>query len=106
VNTPKPPLADTPSGATTLAQGSAAGNTQAAGCPGYTGTLNDFSDPGLITVEVQPAATEGGWIKAAEYFTVLSFGLSASKRVTNGYNTGLSSPGPLGTRIFMERLSP
>lgn len=106
VNSPKPPLADTASGATTLAEGSAAGNTQVAGCPGYTGTLNDFSDIGLITVEVQPAATEGGWIKPAEYFTVLSFGLSASKRVTNGYNTGLSTPGPLGTSIFMERLAP
>jgi hypothetical protein len=103
VNQPKPPLADTAAGASTLAHGDAAGNTTLGACPGYGGTLSDFSDSGLIVVELQPALSEGGWIKSGESFTVLSFGLSAYKRVTNGYNTGLSGPFLASASIFMER---
>lgn len=106
VNSPNPPLADTLAGASVLSQGSASGNSPH-GCPGYTGTLAEFSDAGLITVEFQPAPSEGGWIKAGEYFTVLSFGLTAYKRVTNGYNTGLSLQyPPASASIYLERLSP
>ena len=105
VNQPKPPLADTASGATQLAHGDASFNVHNA-CPGYTGTLADFSVPGMIAVEIQPAASEGGWIKSSEYFTVLSFGLSASKRVTNGYNSGVSGPRLASGAIYLERLTP
>jgi hypothetical protein len=104
VNTPKPPLADTLSGATSLAHGSASANVHDT-CPGYAGTLTDFSSPGLIAVEIQPAVSEGGWIKSNETFTVLSFGLTASKRVTNGYNTGLEGPYTSSGSIFLERLT-
>jgi hypothetical protein len=106
VNTPNPPIGDTASGATTMAEGSAAGNTQAAGCPGYAGTLADFTNSGLVTVEFQPDPSEGGWIKAAEYFTSLSFGLTASMRVTNGYNSGLSGLYHASASLLMERLGP
>jgi hypothetical protein len=105
VNQPKPPLADTPSGASVLAQGNASANTHNS-CPGYSGTLADFANGGLVAVEIQPAAAEGGWIKSGEYFTVLSFSLTAYKRVTNGYNTGLSGPYYASSSIYMERLSP
>jgi hypothetical protein len=105
VNSPKPPLADTLAGASVLSQGSASGNSPH-GCPGYSGTLSEFSDAGLITAEFQPATSEGGWIKPAEYFTVLSFALTAHKRVTNGYNTGLSSQYYSSGSIYLERLSP
>jgi hypothetical protein len=109
VNAPNPPLANTPSGAGTLVQGQASTATPANtphGCPGYTGTLAEFSDAGIITAEFQPAASEGGWIKATEYFTVLSFSLTARKRVTNGYNSGLSSLYQAHHSISLERLSP
>ena len=105
VNTPNPPLSNTLSGASTLAHGDAAGNTHNT-CPGYTGTLVDFATAGLVGVDVQPALSEGGWIKAGEYFTVLSFGLTASMRVTNGYNTGLSGQYQSSASIYMERLNP
>jgi hypothetical protein len=105
VNHPKPPLSDTLSGQTILSQGDGTGNVHNT-CSGYTGTLHVFSDAGLINVEIQPAASEGGWIKSGEYFKILSFHLSASKRQTNGYNTGLSSEYKSNTQILMERLNP
>ncbi len=105
VNQPKPPLVDTASGASTLAHGDASANVHNV-CLGYSGTLGDFSDAGMIAVEVQPALSEGGWIKSAEYFTVLSFGLTAFKRVINGYNTGLSGPYHASSSIYLERLTP
>jgi len=105
VNAPNPPLSNTLSGVTTLAHGDASGNTHNT-CAGYTGTLGDFAVPGLVGVDIQPAASEGGWIKPAEYFTVLSFGLTASMRVTNGYNTGLSGLYQSSASIFLERLGP
>jgi len=105
VNSPKPPLVDTVSGAGVLAHGNASGNVHDV-CAGYTGTLEDFINGGLVTVEVQPAISEGGWIKSGEDFTVLSFDLSAYKRVTNGYNSGLSGQYYAGASIYMERLTP
>jgi hypothetical protein len=75
-------------------------------CQGYTGTGQEFSDPGLIHVELQPAPSEGGWIKPAEYFTKLGFSLVAKNRVTNGYNSGLSAQYDAHRQIFMERLTP
>ncbi|MDX2055508.1 MAG: hypothetical protein SFV15_24105 [Polyangiaceae bacterium] len=109
VNSPTPPLTDTISGASTLSAGSAATHVPINvhnACPGYTGTLAEFSDAGLITVDFQPAASEGGWVKSSEYFTVLSFTLTAYKRVTNGYNTGLSGQYWQGHSIYLERFSP
>jgi hypothetical protein len=104
VNSPKPPLTDTLSGDTVLAEGVSASvpNT----CSGFTGTIVDFSDAGMITVEIQPAASEGGWIKPAEYFTTLSFTLLAYKRQTNGYNTGVSDEYWRRKHIYMERINP
>jgi hypothetical protein len=109
LNNHKPPLTDTASGASVLSQGNASTHVPANvhhACPGYSGTLTEFSDAGLVGLDFQPAASEGGWIKSAEYFTVLSFSLHAYKRVTNGYNTGLAGEYHAGTSIYMERLSP
>jgi hypothetical protein len=97
------PMADTLSGASVLSQG-ASSSVQPA-CLGYTGTTQVFSDAGLINVALQPAVSEGGWIKTGEYYTVHSFHLSAVKRVTNGYNTGHEVYNYLSNSIAMERLS-
>ena len=96
------PHPTTPNGRTTLFNGVSASvhNT----CNGYTGTLQEFSDVGMINVEIQPAA--GGWIKTNEYFTSLSFYLIAYKRRTNGYNSGLSDEFDAHAQILMERINP
>lgn len=75
-------------------------------CPDYKGTQDDFSNPGLVNVEIKPLATGEEWIKTGEYFTIYSFDLRARQRVTNGYNTGLSSLYHKWSQILMERLSP
>lgn len=98
------PHPTTPVNRTTLLNGVSASvhNT----CNGYTGTIQEFSSNGMITVEIQPAPSEVGWIKADEYFTSLSFYLIAYKRMTNGYNTGLSDEFDAHTQILMERINP
>lgn len=108
VNSPNPPLTDTLSGANSLSKGDASGNIHNS-CNGYSGTLQEFSDAGLINVKFQPAASEGGWLKNGEYFTILSFSLTAYKRVTNGYNTGITdwccnARCYAYTAIYLERL--
>jgi len=96
-------LPDTLSGASVLAGGSGTANTHNA-CPGYTGTLADFLSSGMIPVAIQPAASEGGWIRSGEAFTVLSFSLTARMRITNGYNSGLSSEYRRDGSIYLEPL--
>jgi hypothetical protein len=73
-------------------------------CPGYTGTQEDYSNNGLINVQIQPPAIGEGWIKTDEYFTIYSFGLTANHRVTNGYNNGISGTYQSYGQIMMERL--
>ena len=68
-------------------------------CAGFTGT-------GLRTVVFEPGATEDGWIKEAEYFSIYSFTLSARQRVTNGYNSGLSGSYDRFGQIMMEKINP
>lgn len=75
-------------------------------CPGYTGSQEDFSNPGMINVQIQPTASADGWIKTGEYFTVYTFGLTATQRITNGYNSGTSGTYRSSARIMMERLNP
>jgi len=98
------PHPTTPANRTTLFNGvsTSVHNT----CVGYTGTIQEFSDAGMINVEIQPALSEGGWIKTEEYFTSLSFYLRAYKRMTNGYNTGLSDDYEAHAQILMERINP
>ena len=75
-------------------------------CPGYKGTQDDYSNPGLVSAQIQPRPVGDGWIKTGEYFTIYSFGLTASQRVTNGYNTGNSGSYNAYSQIMMERLNP
>lgn len=103
LNFPNP--GDMLAGETRLFHGEATTNVHD-GCPGYGGTADDFASVGMIAVEIQPAASEGGWIKSTEYFTTLSFTLSAYKRVTNGYNSGLSGEYLASSNINLERLTP
>jgi len=75
-------------------------------CPGYTGSLHDYSTVDLVNVVIQPPAADDGWIKAGEYFTIYSFGLTAGQRITNGYNTGVDDHYVAYGQIMMERLNP
>lgn len=85
-----------------LASGSNANNTDANNCPGYYGTLGDFGTNGFVTVTLQPSAAEGGWLRPGEQFAVLSFGLDAAIRRTNGYNSGIGNPGAHGAAIYLQ----
>jgi hypothetical protein len=85
-----------------LATGSNPGNTDAANCPGYTGTLADFGTTGYVNVTLQPSASEGGWLRAGEQFAVISIGLSAAMRKTNGYNTGIEGPYLSSTQFYIQ----
>lgn len=97
------PMADTVAGASVLAGG--ASTSVHNNCDGYTGTLDDFG-AGMIATTIQPGVGEVGWIKAGEYFTIYSFGLTARQRVTNGYNSGLSGLYQAYGQIMMEKLNP
>ncbi|MEP6900218.1 MAG: hypothetical protein ABJA66_00630 [Actinomycetota bacterium] len=97
------PMTDTASGASVLAGGASTGVHYA--CVGYTGTLDEFG-AGLIATTLQPGVGEVGWIKPAEDFTVYSFGLTASQRLTNGYNSGSSGLSQASGQIMLEKLNP
>ena len=92
-------------GGHTFPGGSNPANVHSA-CPGYRGTQDDYSNAGLVDVQIEPPAIGDGWIKAGEYFTVYSFSLTANQRVTNGYNGGISGTYYASGQIMMERLNP
>lgn len=75
-------------------------------CPGYKGTESDYFNANPIDVTITPTMAGDGWIKPGEYFTVYTFGLNASQRVTNGYNVGIQGPYQKSSQIMMERLNP
>ena len=102
-STPQP-HPTTPANRTTLFNGISASEPNA--CAGYMGTIQEFSDAGMIRVEVQPDPLETGWIRTDEYFSRLSFYLRAYKRVTNGYNSGLSDDYEAHAQLLMERINP
>lgn len=89
-------------GSGVLVNKSSAANTDAGGCPGYRGSTVDFA-PGFVEVEIQPDAGEGGWLKAAEEYGVFSVGLTATRRVTNGYNSGLDGNYPRSAQFSIIR---
>ena len=78
------------------------------GCPGYTGTEDDYSTADAVAVQVEPTVSGPGWIMTGdgETFSVYTFGLTANQRVTNGYNSGLSGTYRASARIMMEYLVP
>jgi hypothetical protein len=82
--------------------GSNAG-TDANGCPGYTGTLAKFGTTDFVTVQMQPSAAAGAWLKANEEFAVISFGLNANMRRTNGYNSGLEGTYQASSTFYIQR---
>jgi hypothetical protein len=76
-----------------LVQSPAPVDTESGNCPGYKGTSEDFLPDanGYIPVTIQPHAGDG-WLSATETYGVFSISLTAYKRVTNGYNSGLEGP--------------
>ena len=89
-------------GDTVLQSGAASANIPPR-CPGYRGTLTDFASPSAIDVILRPPAG-GSWIQPGEIFTRYSLSLVASKRVTNGYNSGLSGNYRRSTSVFIQPL--
>lgn len=67
-------------------------NAEANNCPGYRGTmeLDKFGDVNPHAITYTPTAAEGGWLKPTEDYSLFNVSLSAQKRETNGYNTGIS----------------
>jgi hypothetical protein len=92
-------------GGHTFPGGSNPSNVHSA-CPGYKGTESDYFNADPIDVTITPTMAGDGWIKPGEYFTVYTFGLNASQRVTNGYNVGIHGPYQASSQIMMERLNP
>jgi hypothetical protein len=86
-----------------LDAGSNASNTDANGCPGYTGTLGKFGTADFVTVQMQPSVAAGGWLQAGEEFAVVSFGLTANMRRTNGYNSGLEGTYQASSAFYIQR---
>lgn len=91
-----------------ISSGNNPGNTDAGGCPGYHGTaeLSKFGDLNSheITYSPDPVPTKK-WLENGESYTVYFIGLSAAKRETNGYNSGIDPSGySTGTQIAVERL--
>jgi hypothetical protein len=101
---PNPPLSNTLAGATTLSAGTS-GSVKPT-CNGYTGTEEVFGTDDLVELTLLPGAGETGWIKVDEYFTIYSVSLTAQKRVTNGYNSGLSSVYYGYGQLLLEKLNP
>lgn len=79
--------------------------TGAATCAGYRGSIHmaDFSGASPVEVVIRPATSEGGWLGAAEEYGVFSFGLTASRRVTNGYNSGIDGNYPRSAQFSIIR---
>jgi hypothetical protein len=80
-------------------------------CAPYRGTSDEFpGNDGMIPVVLKPSILapnpDGGWIKPGEYFTNITFALTANMRLTNGYNTGLSGTYHAYGQILLEKLNP
>ncbi len=86
-----------------------AGDTYSAfACTGYTGTaeVGKFGDLNAHEITYSPAPVPTAkWLAPAQYFTMLTVGLTAVKRVTNGYNTGYSSTYETSATVAVERIS-
>ena len=91
-----------------ISSGSNPANTDANGCPGYRGTaeLSKFGDLNShqITYSPSPVPTKK-WLETGESYTVYYLDLSASKRQTNGYNTGYDDHYITSTSFAVERIS-
>ncbi len=82
-----------------LKHGDASSNVDAT-CGGYTGTLHDFGTTDFVTMQMTP---NGGWLQGTEQYATFYFSLTAYKRTTNGYNTGLEGPYYNAASFAVER---
>jgi hypothetical protein len=91
-----------------ISEGSNPGNTDGNNCPGYRGTaeMSKFGDLNSheITYSPAPVPTKK-WLESTESYTVYYVGLSAAKRETNGYNTGINGNYYTSTSFAVERIS-
>ncbi len=103
VNYPVSPASANPA----ILSGSNPFNSDGNGCPGYhgTGEMNRFGDynPHQISF-IPPSMPNGKWLTATESYTVLSVYLTANKRETNGYNTGITGTYQASGSVAVERL--
>ena len=73
-------------------------------CSRFNGTNQKYSTSTPIEVVLTPI--HGSWIRTGEVFTRYNFRLTASKRVTNGYNRGLDENYHRHADIFIQPLNP
>jgi hypothetical protein len=73
----------------------------------YRGTaqLSKFGDENSHTIEYTPKLPNIKWLNPGEYYTMLYVSLNASKRQTNGYNSGLYYASGAGTVVAVERIN-
>lgn len=102
LNVSPAPMTNLSAGESLLQSGAASANIPPR-CPGYRGTLTDFASPSAVNVVLQPPVG-GSWIQPGEIFTRYSLSLIASKRVTNGYNSGVSGNYRRSTSVFIQPL--
>ena len=73
----------------------------------YRGTaeLSKFGDANSHTIAYTPKLPNTKWLNTDEYYTMLFVSLNASKRQTNGYNSGLYEASGTGAVVAVERIS-
>jgi hypothetical protein len=73
----------------------------------YRGTaeLSKFGDANAHTIEYTPKLPNTKWLNPGEYYTMLFVSLNASKRQTNGYNSGLYTASGTGAVVAVERIN-
>ena len=70
-----------------------------------TADLSKFGDANSHTIEYTPKLPNTKWLNPGEYYTMLFVSLNASKRQTNGYNSGLYSASGTGAVVAVERIN-
>jgi hypothetical protein len=74
-------------------------------CSGYRGTIDEHSTNDFVNIQLTPSDSEPGWMRPSEKFVVISGSLTAGKRVTNGYNSGIDPNYKKHYSFYIERKS-
>ncbi|WP_428742754.1 hypothetical protein [Tenacibaculum sp.] len=80
-------------------------NTDLNNCSGYRGTIDEHGTNDFVNIQLRPSDNESGWMRPSEKFVVISGSLTAEKRVTNGYNSGIDPNYKRHYSFYIERKS-
>ena len=70
-----------------------------------TADMSKFGDANAHTIEYTPKLPNTKWLNPGEYYTMLFVSVNASKRQTNGYNSGLYTAPGAGAVVAVERIN-